>query len=55
MLSTQQAPPPGTVQDKEASESMEAACNLMQMGSLLRSAIRLIKGLRIKCGGLDSC
>ncbi|GAB4814193.1 hypothetical protein N2152v2_001239 [Parachlorella kessleri] len=36
------------VKDKEASESMEAACNLMQMGSLLRTAIRLIKGLRIR-------
>lgn len=31
-----------------ASDSMEEACQLMRMNALLRTAIRLIKGLRIR-------
>ena len=35
------------LKDREASDSMDAACQLMHMGGLLRTAIRLIKGLEL--------
>lgn len=36
------------MKDKEASDSMDPVCNLMQLNSLLRAAINLIKGIDIQ-------
>lgn len=36
------------LQDKVASDSMEPAVQLMQLGRLVRSAVRLVKGIRIR-------
>ena len=36
------------VQDKEASDSMEPAMNLMQLGGLIRRAVALVKGMDIR-------
>lgn len=36
------------VKDKAASDSMEPACALMQLNGLIRTAIRLIRGLEIR-------
>ncbi|KAL4856024.1 hypothetical protein ACK3TF_003464 [Chlorella vulgaris] len=39
------------VKDRAASDSMEAACDAMHLGGIIRSAIRLIRGLEVRCNG----
>lgn len=37
------------LQDRAASDSMDEACSLMRLNPLMRTAIRLVKGLQIRC------
>lgn len=39
------------IKDKAASDSMEAACGVMRLNGVIRTAIRLIKGVELRQGG----
>ena len=50
---------PTSTQDKKASESMEAAMDIMALGGIVRTAVKLIRGINVdiddKAGTFTLC